>query len=69
MILIIKNSQSIYFASHHPLNKLWMNLSPIKIQEPSFPFDAPKSHLLKISDLLPSVKSVNPIIANIIIIL
>ena len=27
----------------------------------SFSFDAPASHLLKISDLLPSSKSVNPI--------
>jgi len=30
-------------------------------QTPIFSFDAPASHLLKISDLLPSSKSVNPI--------
>jgi len=31
----------------------------------TFSFDAPESHLLKISDLLPSAKSVNPIPASI----
>jgi len=29
-----------------------------------FSFDAPASHLLKISDLLPSSKSVNPIVVD-----
>jgi len=32
----------------------------------SFSFDAPASHLLKISDLLPSSKSVNPIVVNLL---
>jgi len=37
------------------------------LENHSFSFDAPASHLLKISDLLPSSKSVNPIIPALIL--